>query len=213
MNQNYGNAIAEEMKRQGVSQGELSRMTGIPQPTIFRIVSGETENPRASTLHKLASALGMNTLAQSFSALTDETAHLVPVRCVEITAQAGTVGFSISQAIEGEEPPIFYRHEWIKRRGFNAGALLALKVAGSSMEPGIHAGDLVVVNTDDTKPVDGGVFLVNYEGEVIVKRLKRDAGRWWLASDNPDRSRYPDKALDDNAFIIGRVVYKQSEHL
>ncbi len=39
----------------------LSRMSGVPRGTINKILNGQTSNPRAWTLFKLAYALGINT--------------------------------------------------------------------------------------------------------------------------------------------------------
>ena len=41
-------------------------------------------------------------------------------------------------------------------------------------------GDTVVINTAQAEPKDGAVFAVNYEGQLVIKRLVRDAGQWWL---------------------------------
>jgi phage repressor protein C with HTH and peptisase S24 domain len=65
------------------------------------------------------------------------------------------------------------------------------------MEPGLYDGDTVVVNTEQVTPKDGVVFAVNYEGELVIKRLMRDAGQWWLRSDNADQRRYPRKTCGE----------------
>jgi phage repressor protein C with HTH and peptisase S24 domain len=61
--------------------------------------------------------------------------------------------------------------------------------------------------------MDGEVFAANYDGELVVKRLVRDAGEWWLSSDNRDERRYPRKRCDEHTFILGRIVHKQSERI
>jgi phage repressor protein C with HTH and peptisase S24 domain len=71
-----------------------------------------------------------------------------------------------------------------------------------------------VVNTADTRPVDGAVFAVNYEGEAVVKRLSRDAGSWWLASDNADQRRHHRKICrGDACILVGRIVRKESDRI
>lgn len=54
------------------------------------------------------------------------------------------------------------------------------------------------------------MYALNYEGELAVKRLRRDAGARWLTSDSQDKRRFPDKAFDENALLIGRVICKRS---
>lgn len=42
------------MDRADITENELARQTGVPQPTINRILSGESRDPRTGTLEKLA---------------------------------------------------------------------------------------------------------------------------------------------------------------
>ena len=60
---------------------------------------------------------------------------------------------------------------------------------------------------------DGKVFAINYEGELVIERMKRDGGEWWLAPDNDDKRRYPDKRVGEGVILLGRVVYKSSERI
>lgn len=72
----------------------------------------------------------------------------------------------------------------------------------------------MVLNTADTKLVDGQVYAFNYEGEAVVKRLSRDAGMWWLTSDNPDQRKYHRKSVQGSeCIVIGRVVRKESDRI
>jgi transcriptional regulator with XRE-family HTH domain len=51
--------LREERRRAGLTQGELAEKAGVGINTIVRIETGEIEEPRVSTLRKLASALGL----------------------------------------------------------------------------------------------------------------------------------------------------------
>jgi phage repressor protein C with HTH and peptisase S24 domain len=136
----------------------------------------------------------------------------VPIERVRIKASAGITGWTVEH-IHGNGQPVFFRADWLAANGYKPNKLYALKVSGSSMEPGLHEGDLVVINSADSSPRDGDVFVVNYEGEVVIKRMKRDVGQWFLSSDNANKTRYPDKLCDEHAQLIGRVIYKQSERI
>jgi len=143
----------------------------------------------------------------------EENPELFRVRKVKLRLSAGIAGFSVD-AIEEDANPIYFRKDWFSQRGYNPIKLIAIKVKGESMEPSLYADDTVVINTADTTPIDGEVFAVNYEGEDVIKRLVRDAGTWWLTSDNPDNRRFPRKECGaDACIIIGRVVHKQSERI
>lgn len=141
-----------------------------------------------------------------------DEAGFVPVRRGTLRLSAGVSGWAI-EFENHDAPPIFFRRDWIAKHNFAPEKLLALKVQGSSMETGLYDGDTVVVNLADSAPVDGEVFALNFEGECVIKRLKRDAGEWWLTSDNPDKRRFPDKRASDGVQLLGRVVFKQSERI
>ena len=78
------------------------------------------------------------------------------------------------------------------------------------MVPRLNPGDLIVVNTAQTQPKQGTAFLVSFEGEVVVKRMVRDDGQWWLTSDNQDQRRYPRVRCNGETEIIGEVVSLQT---
>lgn len=143
----------------------------------------------------------------------DTHPDLERVRRVKLRLQAGVNGFGLD-ADESDGTPIFFRSDWLRQRGYKPYDLVALKVMGQSMEPSLYPDDLVVVNTADREPKDGKVFAINYEGEAVIKRMVRDGGTWWLASDNPDQRRFPRKeCTGDACIIVGQVIHRQSEQI
>jgi phage repressor protein C with HTH and peptisase S24 domain len=134
------------------------------------------------------------------------------VRTVRLRANAGITGYDIDQSHD-DGPPIVFRADWFVTNGYKPERMFAIRVCGSSMEPTLWPGDLIVINGASAEPIDGRVFVVIYEGETAVKRLERDEGVWWLASDNPDQRRYKRKRCHDQTTIVGEVVYKQSQRI
>lgn len=134
------------------------------------------------------------------------------IRRVNIKLSAGASGFGVDY-VDDDEAPIVFQRKWFEHHGYTPDKLLAVRVCNGSMEPGLYDGDTVIINTADTALKDGVVFSMNYEGELVVKRLVRDAGEWWLASDNPDQRRYPRKVCTEDVFCIGRIVHRQSERI
>lgn len=53
-----GERIEAEMKRREWSEGELARRAGIPQPTVHRIIKGESKSPRQENIQAIAKAFG-----------------------------------------------------------------------------------------------------------------------------------------------------------
>ncbi|WP_176451961.1 XRE family transcriptional regulator [Rhodoferax sp. TH121] len=134
------------------------------------------------------------------------------IRRVSLKAQAGVTGYAVDY-MNDDGPPIVFRKDWYTLHGYRPEKMMALRVAGESMVPSLYAGDLIVINSLQTEPKDGIAFVCIYEGEVVVKRLVRDSGQWWLTSDNADQRRHPRKACDDSTQIVGEVVYRQTERI
>lgn len=142
----------------------------------------------------------------------DNDQEFVQVKRAELKLSAGISGYSI-EYLNGERAPIIFRKDWLQRRGYFVDNLIAIEVSGHSMEPTLYDGDLVVINVSEKTPTDGDVFAANYEGELVIKRISRDLGAWWLTSDNVDKRRYPNKKCEDQCFILGKVVHRQSERI
>jgi phage repressor protein C with HTH and peptisase S24 domain len=134
------------------------------------------------------------------------------IRRVSLKAQAGVSGYAVDY-MNDDGPPIVFRKDWYTLHGYRPEKMMALRVAGESMVPNLYAGDLIVINSLQTEPKDGIAFVCIYEGEVVVKRLVRDSGQWWLTSDNADQRRYPRKACDNSTQVVGEVVYRQTERI
>lgn len=134
------------------------------------------------------------------------------IRRVQFKLSAGVSGFGVDY--RGDMgPPIPFPKSWYERKGLTPSKLFATTVCNGSMEPGLYDGDTVIVNTAGVEPKDGRVFAVNYEGELVIKRLVRDDGQWWLSSDNPDQRRYPRKVCHEGVVLLGEIVHKQSERI
>jgi phage repressor protein C with HTH and peptisase S24 domain len=137
----------------------------------------------------------------------------VQIPMVKLRLQAGVTGFQ-TEPDRRDGGTLGMRRNWLERSGFDPTQLIAIQVRGESMEPSLYEDDIVVLNTADKKLVDGQVYAFNYEGEAIVKRLSRDAGEWWLMSDNLDQRKYHRKICRGEAcIVIGRVVRKESDRI
>ena len=214
--------IAEAFgKKPGAKKTALAKACGVSSGAVTQWFTGQVQTLKAFTAISAASYLGVEPLwlTEGRGPMRRDNAQqpqpsepgleFVQVDCVSLKVSAGITGFQVEHH-ERNGPPIFFRADWMSLKGYRADKLFALRVSGDSMEPNLWDGDLVVFNSVDATPRDGDVFVVNYEGEVVIKRLSRDAGEWWLTSDNP---RHKPKRCDEYAEIIGRVIYKQSERI
>jgi len=164
--------------------------------------SGPTTTPAPDTIEEI----------RPVRVLADEDPLFVHIPKVRLLVSAGVSGFGVEpEPYDGSTAPV--PADWLRRRQLRPEKLIAIRVRGQSMEPTFYEGDTVIINQDDTTPVDGAVFVINYEGEDVIKRLVRDAGDWWLMSDNPNQQRYHRKLCKGAAcLILGRVVRSEREH-
>lgn len=221
MTTDFGKRLKEARKHAGLTQQQLAKKVGIGQSTIAELertgngsshVSTMAVTMRVSPLWLEKGVGNMLTGINKQPIDLDNNPDYPAIKRVKFKLSAGASGFGIEYQDE-EGNPLVFRRDWYERNGYDPDNLLAVYVANGSMEPGLYDGDTVVVNTSQTEPKDGRVFAVNYEGEMVVKRMVRDEGRWWLSSDNPDQSRYPRKACHEGVHMIGEVVHKQSERI
>lgn len=217
--------LSKAMADAAVTQAELARACDVKPPSVHGWLSGKAKFLRGENLLKAAAALGVNQqwLATGEGPMKgprpepveielENNPEYPAIRRVRFKLSAGVTGFGVDPSGDAGNP-LAFRKDWYERRGFKPSDLLATSVSNGSMEPGLYDGDTVIVNTAQTQPKDGVVFAVNYEGEMVVKRLIRDDGQWWLSSDNPDQRRYPRKVCHEDVKLIGEVVHKQSERI
>lgn len=223
-NMNTPANLAALMRLNGLSEGELSRRTGVPQPTIHRILKGKSADPRESTLRPLASAFKVTA-----SELRDlDTAQLVekasrrvrePLRAYDVRPVEAEHEIDDEREVLVDEVDILvsggpgawspeyvetryrmpYQMNWFRSIGAKPDDVKVMRVIGHSMERTLFDGDRIAVNTGDTRLIDGRVYVFiagGPEGGVKVKRLFTTAdGRIRVVSDNPDKTLYPDEFL------------------
>jgi phage repressor protein C with HTH and peptisase S24 domain len=210
----------------GLRQTQLADMAGCGQSLIGNLEAGAQKASKwvpaiaaVLSVEPLWLADGIGPMRRGGSpALVSLTDHpdLKEVPRVRFKLSAGVSGYAVEPENgngNGNGKPVFFRRDWFESNHYRPDKLFAVRVAGASMEPALYDGDLVVVNTADTTLQDGDAFALNYEGELVIKRLRRDAGEWWATSDAADQRRFAPKRCTDDVKIVGRVIYKQSERV
>ncbi|MCH9022224.1 MAG: translesion error-prone DNA polymerase V autoproteolytic subunit [Planctomycetes bacterium] len=86
----------------------------------------------------------------------------------------------------------------------NPAATYCVRVTGDSMNgAGIHSGDILIVDRSKD-PQNGNVIIAHVNGELTVKRLRKDKGKIYLVAENSD---YPDREIvEDMEFEVWGVV-------
>lgn len=129
---------------------------------------------------------------------------------MEVELAAGIGG---EYNIERRGPKLRFSKSTLRRCGVETEAAACVKVSGNSMEPRLFNGDVVGVNTFDTKVVDGKVYAINHDGLLRVKRLYRIPGNG-LRINSINSEEHPDEKYFDRELeqikVIGRVFWHTS---
>lgn len=134
---------------------------------------------------------------------------MVPRLDVHLSAGHGN-GTSQVEIQFNEAQPQAFRADWIRQQHFKPKRLAAMTANGDSMEPTIHDGDSLLIDTAQTEVQDGKVYALWYDGGERVKRLFRlPGGGLRIESDN---TRYRGIELGPeyagHVRVIGRVVHR-----
>lgn len=194
-----GEQIRFYRKRDGISQKELASRLFVSQQAVGKWERNEaTPNPDAIVTMAKIFSVSTDALLGENSPPTSTGGTWVPV--------LGEVAAGIP--IEAVEDIVDY--EEIDSALAATGDFFGLRIKGSSMEPRIREGDVVIVRKqDDADTGDTVVVLVNGDS-ATVKRLKKEAdGSMWLLPNNPayDPQHFtPTEITEKPVHIIGKVV-------
>lgn len=228
------NTIAERLKERmaakGYTQYRLWKLSGVSQPTIGRILDGESKEPDKTTMEKLAKALDC-----TYQWLYDGTGEVEPTLSPVIPPSGASVGihdtaqdldpdiyvwidrFDVKLSagngnaawVVKEKDPISFRRSWFDRKRLRPAACKALYVRGRSMEPVLNDWDTVLIDTDDTEIIDGEVYAVAFKNNLYIKTLERTASGLRLKSENPSfDSIEVNNGDSEHLKVLGKKVWR-----
>ncbi|MEN6540867.1 MAG: XRE family transcriptional regulator [Mizugakiibacter sp.] len=185
--------IAAMERRDNMGQCELARLSGVPQPTIYKILTGETANPRLTTIQKLERALGSKVSGEVLPG-PDVFGRIPLIPLSEICA-----------LLEGDTKiRILSSTEWRKTTAKVGMMTCAVIFNSDSMEPTIPRNAVVIIEPEE-EPTNGRIVVACTQGypDAIIRRLVIEGGQRYL---KPDNDRYPILLADENTRIIGVAV-------
>ena len=192
------NNLRQARKAKGLTQAEVARTIGLTQNGYSYWENGKAKIDKDQLL-KLAELFEVSTDYLLGNTSKPNTKGVwIPV--------LGDVAAGIP--IEAVEDIVDY--EEIDAALAATGDFFGLRIKGSSMEPRIREGDVVIVRKQgDADTGDTVVVLVNGDS-ATVKRLKKEAdGSMWLLPNNPayDPQHFtPTEITEKPVHIIGKVV-------
>jgi phage repressor protein C with HTH and peptisase S24 domain len=197
----------------------------LPGRTLSRLLSGQ--EPKLSQLLALATAtfVRLEWLASGTGPMRPSEAEVfqagdelagddasapqaVLIRRYDARASAGpATGIEAGPPLENLAFPAAFIHGQLRR---DPAHLAVLECIGDSMEPTLHDGDLLLVDTARREPASGRIYVFRVDGALLAKRIQRRLdGSLQLISDNP---RYPTEEFRPSASapldVLGEVVWR-----
>lgn len=214
-----GDRITQRMAELNLSEGELGRRSGVPQPTIHRIATNAVASPRQENVEKIAKALKVSSeWLWKGGSLKEQTppgpdTNIEPGPAIKgyvpliSWVQAGA-WCEISDVRTMDDAEI-----WLPCAASHSSQSYALRVRGLSMfnqheRRSFRDGDIIFV--DPAKDAENGSLVIAKlmdSQEATFKQLVMEGSRRFLKPLNP---AWPDPIieLDDNAMICGVVFSK-----
>ena len=204
------------MYEKGISQAELARLIGIKQPSVFKILNGETRNPKkileiATVLnvdpHWLKTAEGDPDPSYRIVEVSEpQNPNTVRIDILDVEASAGN-GAYLSPTEQGllsqEFDLTFFRQQFGRA---DAKHLKLITVKGDSMAPTLESGDLLYVDISENYFAADGLYVFTFDGQTFIKRLQKVGKEMLVISDNPTYKEWT-FTQDDDVFIHGRVIF------
>ncbi|WP_458363839.1 XRE family transcriptional regulator [Klebsiella michiganensis] len=212
--------LNKAMTMAGMSQGALAKSSGVAQPTIWRLASG---NARGSTkIVEIANALGVRSEWLStgqgpmredgqqpqplFEKTGDSDVFRLDVLDLTVSAGPGIINQEFVEILHSVEyAPAEARHMFDGRKAEN---IRIINVRGDSMSGTIEPGDLLFVDIS-VKSFDGdGIYAFLYDDTAHVKRLQKMKDKLLVISDNKIYAAWDPIEKDEmnRVFVFGKVI-------
>ena len=206
----------------------LKRGTPVAQPTIFRILVGESRDPRTKNTKALADYFGVSTYdLYEHDLSTQEYPGNGNNSNVTNTEFAGAEKYEIAYWVvrgscgggaayieETTRGRLAKDSGFFLKYGIQAENAVAVYADGNSMADFIVDGDIVIFDKRKTEPRSGKIFLIEHPDGMRIRQLRRNIdASWILENRNPDKRQYPDETLaasqSELLKIIGEFVYRE----
>lgn len=193
-------SVAALARRAGISQSGMQRYMGGGQPT-------------RKVLIAIADALDVDLtwlLTGRGSASKSEALHQLPENLRTLTRlpihSGGLVSDEARDAAMNVRGLGFCR-VWLSQVGYDVAHLQGLYMRGDSMSPTLRNGDSLLINTNQTKILDGEIYAIRDGDKIYIRRLQTQiGGSVRLVSDNPAYEASDEAA--ETLPVLGRVVWK-----
>lgn len=211
--------LNQAMELSGMSQGALAKASGVAQPTIWRLTSG---NARGSTkIVEIANALGVRTewLSAGLGPMRNDgqgtvaenkpqpaNTFRIDVLNLAVSAGDGAVNNEFIEVLRSVEYSVEDAHQMFNGR--KAEQIRIINVRGDSMSGTIEPGDLLFVDISVQKFDGDGIYAFLYDDTAHVKRLQMMKDKLLVISDNKTYASWEpiEREEMNRVFVFGKVI-------
>lgn len=213
LHKGFGDRVQLAAKKAG-GRKKLAETTGISESQLYRYMT-ETGQPTIGKLIAISKASGLSVQWLATGQEQDQVA--IGVTPSELTEQYVILPFYGKEAlidVESEELPeavqsIVFPKAWIPSRA-STDQLILVSVVGDSMEPTLSQGDAALVDRSVTKLSEDGLYAIQINKGILVKRLQRTpTGKIQVSNDNKAYTSHilNKEEAETNLRIVGFVVW------
>lgn len=198
LNETLASNLRRLMQTHRINECALSRQTTIPQPTLHKILSGKTNDPRASTLKSLAAYFKVSIEELLYGTPTTKSQNSsVQTQLIAVISWSDCI--NVQKSIDEHTPT--HWNKWIVSE-FLSNKAFAL-TSKASMDARFPKGTIFIVDPTGTAE-DGDLVIVHFPNtsEATIRELSVDGPSKFLLPICPNSSIC---TLDDNINILGIV--------
>lgn len=203
----FGARLEQFIEQKKVSRRSLANLSGTTEASIRNYIKGRM--PQVDVAYKIAKILDVSldeliSGESSGASMSDEYAF-IPVYSIKVSAGHGFANGNEEDIVRR----LAFRKNWLNFRGLKESNLALVVTQGDSMEPTLHSGNSLLIDTSNKSLTDGCIYVIRVGDELYAKRLQKQFnGGVRLISDNKE---YDDQLVQPNEVdqlqIVGKVVW------
>jgi transcriptional regulator with XRE-family HTH domain len=203
----FGERLEQLIERKKVSRRTLASMSGTTEASIRNYIKGRM--PQIDVAYRMAKFLGVS-LDELISGTSTKSSMpgeyaFIPMYSVKVSAGHGFANNNEEDIVRR----LAFRKNWLNFRGLRDSNLAMVMTQGDSMEPTLHSGNSLLIDTSNKNLTDGCIYVIRVGNELYAKRLQKQFnGDVRLISDNKE---YDDQLVQideiDQLQIVGKVVW------
>jgi len=217
MQKSFKQALGEALSVSGRSLLSVAEEANVSYDQLKSLMQGKSKTTNVDDGVKVAAAFGVS--VEDFFAGRLNAVEVLPpldgspddrveVYAYDVQASAGPGGY-VDDYPEIADRLTFPRGYLRTITSAKPQNLAIIGVKGDSMVPTLQDDDVVLIDMSKTSLGYDGLFVLNIDGTIHVKRIARGSRKGMVSIISDNKARYPEKERDvADVHVIGKVIWK-----